>query len=229
MHPKTVARHAALQALSAMERDGAMLSGALGAALRAVAVPDSTRAFTRELVSGSLRHQSWIDWTLEPLLKTSLDKLDAPVRAALRLATYERAWLSTPASAVANEYAGLMRVARLGSATGFVNAVARRLPDAPRALPDEWPPARRIAVEFSHPFWLVERWLARFGAEECAALCLANNQIAPLCLRVNTLRATREGVLETLLARDLQARPGAFSPDAILVENAGAPDEWPDT
>ena len=228
MHPKTIARHAAMQALSAMERDGAMLSGALGAALRLVAVPDSTRAFTRELVSGSLRHLSWIDWTLEPLLKTSLDKLDSSVRAALRLATYERAWLHTPASAVANEYAGLMRVARLKSATGFVNAVARRLPAEPRALPGDWPATRKISIEFSHPQWLVERWLARFGPEECAALCCANNQIAPLCLRVNTRRAAREEVFEKLRARELKARLGDLSPESILIEAAGAPDEWPE-
>ncbi len=228
MHPKTVARHAALQALVSMERDGAMLSGALGAALRSVAVPDSTRAFARELVSGSLRHLSWIDWTLEPLLKTSLDKLDAPVRAALRLAVYERAWLHIPASAVANEYAGLMRVARLSSATGFVNAVARRLPSEPRVLPDNWPESRKIAVEFSHPLWLVERWLARFGSDECAALCRANNQIAPLSLRVNTLRVEREAALTLLQARDLKARSGELSPDAILIEEAGAPDDWPE-
>lgn len=228
MHPKTIARHAAMHALIALEREEAMLSSALGAALRTVAVPDSTRAFTRELVSGSLRHFAWIDWTLEPLLKTSLDKLDVPVRVALRLACYERAWLHTPASAVANEYAGLMRVARLKSATGFVNAVARRLPAEPRAVPETWPAARKIAVEFSHPQWLVERWLARFGPDECAALCDANNQIASLCLRVNTLQAGHDAVLQTLGARDLKARPGALSPDAILIEDAGAPDEWPE-
>jgi 16S rRNA (cytosine967-C5)-methyltransferase len=228
MHPKTIARRAALLALQNLENEDAPLAAALGTALRTAGVPGEMRAFARELTSGVLRHRAWLDWTLEPLLKTPLEKLDVPVRVALRLAAYERAWLETPASAVANEYAGLMKQARLSSATGFVNAVARRLPSQPRELPAGWPLAQRIAVEFSHPQWLVERWLARWGELSCAQLCHANNQIAPLNLRVNTLQSGREEVLEKLLARDLKVRRGTLSPDAIRVEEGGAPDNWPE-
>lgn len=228
MHSKTIARCAAWKTLAALETGDTLLSSALNNALRVAGVPPEMRPFTRELVSGTLRHLALIDWTLSPLLKTSIEKLDAPVRAVLRLATYERAWLSTPGPVIANEYAGLMRQARLSSATGFVNAVSRRLSPRPRQVPTDWPAAEGIALEFSHPLWLVERWLEQFGQEECTALCRANNQIAPLNLRVNPLLTSREDVLASLQKQGLKARPGALSPDAITVEEAGAPDSWPE-
>ena len=227
MHSKTIARRAAVQALGTMENEDAPLVSALDQALRAVGVAPEMRPFARELVSGVLRHQHWIDWTLEPLLKKPLEKLDAPVRAALRLATYERAWLSTPDAAVANEYAGLMKKVRLTSATGFVNAVTRLLPPRPREVPAGWPQGEQISVQFSHPQWLVERWLTRLGAADCAALCQANNQIAPLHLRVNSLRITRDEVVVALQSQNLKTRAGVLSPDAIIVEDAGTPVDWP--
>ena len=228
MHPKTIARRAAMQTLTTLESEEVPLASALDKALRTVGVPPETRGFARELVSGVLRHQALLDWTLKPLLKKPLEKLDAPVRAALRLACYERAWLRTPDSAVANEYAGLMKQVRLTSATGFVNAVTRLLPPRPRQVPTEWTAAEKISVQFSHPPWMVERWLSRLGEAECAALCEANNQIAPLHLRVNVLQSTRDEIVAALQAQDLQARSGALSPAAILVEEAGTPVDWPD-
>ncbi|HEY0073999.1 MAG TPA: 16S rRNA (cytosine(967)-C(5))-methyltransferase RsmB [Abditibacteriaceae bacterium] len=227
IHPKTIARRAALQALIAVESEDAPLTSALDKAMRAADVSSQARPFAREIVSGVLRQQSRIDWTLEPLLKKPLGKLDAPVRAALRLAAYERAWLATPLSAVANEYAGLMKPLRLASATGFVNAIARQLPGQPRAVPHDWPVAQRLSLEFSHPLWMVERWLAVLGENECAAVCEANNEIAPLHLRVNSLQSKPSEVLATLKASGLNARTGHWSPDAIVIEAAGSPLDWP--
>jgi 16S rRNA (cytosine967-C5)-methyltransferase len=190
----------------------------------------ATRSFARELATGTIRHRARLDWTVEPLLKKLLSSLDAPVRNALRLAAYERLVLGTPHAVVADEYAGLMRGEKLKSAVAFVNAVARRLPEQWRAAPDEnREPARHLAIEYSHPQWLVERWLGRQGFDGCRALCRANNEIAPLCLRVNTQRTSRHRVLESLRERGLEAFEGELSPDAILVEGTpGSPELWPE-
>jgi len=226
-HPKTAARRVAMKILVALETEDIVFPQALNTLMPVC--PIETRPLARELASGVLRHRARLDWTLAPLLKKPLEKLDAPVRAALRLATYERTILKTFASVVGNEYAGLMKTERLISATGFVNAIARRLPDEPRRSPDAASDAvGHLQREYSHPRWLVERWLARFGFEECAALLQSNNCVAPLSLRVNALRASRDEVLDSLLARGVQAVKGVLSPDAILVEHAGDPTNWPE-
>jgi 16S rRNA (cytosine967-C5)-methyltransferase len=225
MRSKTVARHSAIKALVAVERDDKLLT----AALDELSLPPDTRPFAREIATGVVRHRTRLDYTLEPLLHKPLSKLDAAVRAALRLAAYERLVVGTPPSAVANEYAAAMRGARLTSAVAFVNAVARRLPDTWRPSPDiTSDPVRHLAIEYSHPEWLVERWLHRFGFDECAALYAANNLVAPLTLRVNTRRASRDEVLNRLHAHGLTASAGQLSPDAVIIEGGGSPLDWPE-
>lgn len=223
---RTQARQVALRALSQIEAVDTPLS----ALLDSQKLEGATRSFARELATGTIRQRARLDWTIEPLLKKSLSSLDAPVRNALRLAAYERLVLDTPHAVVADEYAGLMRGEKLKSAVAFVNAVARRLPDAWRASPDEKrEPARHLAIEYSHPQWLVERWLKRLGFDDCRALCRANNEIAPLCLRANTQRTSRHRVLESLRARGLEAFEGELSPDAIVLEGTpGSPELWPE-
>lgn len=199
-HPKTLARRAVLRALLQSERDEKRADFA--------GLDTSVRPFAREIYSGTLRWRARLDWTLAPLLKKPIEKLDAPVRAALRLALYEKIALQTPDRALANEYAGLMRGEKLGSATGFVNAIARR-------LPSDWRSSNDLAIEFSHPQWLVERYVARFGREETAALLAANNRVAPLNLRVNTLKTSRD----VLLSQIPSARAAALSPHALIMEH----------
>ena len=223
---RTQARQVALRALSQSETSDTPLS----ALLDGQKTEGATRSFARELATGTTRQRARLDWTIEPLLKKPLSSLDAPVRNALRLAAYERLVLDTPHAVVADEYAGLMRGEKLKSAVAFVNAVARRLPEQWRASPDaKREPARHLSVEFSHPQWLVERWLARLGFDGCRALCRANNEIVPLCLRVNTRRTSRQRVLESLRARGLAAFEGELSPDAIVIEGTpGSPETWPE-
>jgi 16S rRNA (cytosine967-C5)-methyltransferase len=122
-----------------------------------------------------------------------------------------------------------MRAERLTSAVAFVSAVARRLPEQSRAAPDAGEhPVAHLAVEYSHPQWLVERWLRHWGFAECAALCESNNRIAPLTLRVNTLRTQPQEIIDRLRARGLDAAPGNLSPVAVVVQNAGDPSQWPE-
>lgn len=223
-HPRSLSRRAAVEALVATEDNGAVLSSALEKCAAREALP-----FAREIASGVMRHRSLIDWTLEPFLKKPLDKLDPPIRAMLRLACYERAWLETPPSAVANEYVSLARAFKLTSASGFVNAIARKLPAEPRTPPDATKnPAKHLATTYSHPEWLVKRWLKRLGFEECAALLQANNSRAALSLRVNDNRTNREEVRRNLEMRELIIRVGVLSPLALHVEDAGSPLGWPE-
>ena len=213
MHPKTAARQLALRALMRSESND-------------MVAPDfrdldaGVRPFAREIYSGTQRQRGRIDWTLAPLLSKPIAKLDAPIRAALRLAAYEKLVLQTPPHGFVGEYAGLMRDERKTSAVGFVNAVARKIPANWRAAPADLP--QQLAIEFSHPQWLVQRYIKSLGADETRQLLDANNQRAPLCLRANTLKISRDELLKRLP----NARVGELSPDAILLDG-GDPTQLP--
>lgn len=90
---------------------------------------------------------------------------------------------------------------------------------AAKALPDsEFPPAVRCDL----PDWLYARLEAQFGADSVAELAQALNQPAPLDLRVNTLKASREAVLERFASEDIAAVPGPLSPTAIRLRDKPA-------
>jgi 16S rRNA (cytosine967-C5)-methyltransferase len=89
---------------------------------------------------------------------------------------------------------------------------------AAKAMPDsDMPPAVRCDM----PDWLYERLLAQYSPEEVLELAAALNQPAPLDLRVNTLKTSREAVLERLAADEIGAVAGKLSP--LSVRLSGKP------
>ncbi|NLI11258.1 MAG: 16S rRNA (cytosine(967)-C(5))-methyltransferase RsmB, partial [Peptococcaceae bacterium] len=79
-------------------------------------------------------------------------------------------------------------------------------------------PARHITLKYSHPLWLVERWLEEFGAEDTISLCQANNKPAPNTVRANTLRVTRRELAESLQEEGLTVRETALAPEGLKIE-----------
>jgi 16S rRNA (cytosine967-C5)-methyltransferase len=175
------------------------------------------RGLATAITLGVLRHRARLDYALAPLLERPLDELPPAIRTILRMGAFQILDLDrVPASAATSEAVNLAHAHGHKGTARLVNAVLRRLAatGAP-ALPD---PARdplaHLAVAASHPRWLLERWVERWGFDEAAALARANAQPAPSTLRVNTLLATRDDVLAALSARGIDARPGLVE-DAI--------------
>jgi len=164
---------------------------------------ENDRALCHELVMGVLRQQLFLDRLTSFYGNRDTARLDLPVRIALRLGLYQLRFLTRiPAAAAVNESVNLMRIARVRSAEGFVNAVLRRATREPEYNPLESisDPIERLSVETSHPAWLAQRWVKAFGLDETAALSRANNQPAPVAFRVVRHRANDAEVLEQLQA-----------------------------
>ncbi len=161
------------------------------------------RALCHELVLGVLRWQLFLDRIVEHFSKRRVESLDAAVRIALRLGLYQLRFLTrVPASAAVNESVSLVRVARLSSATAFVNAVLRRAVREAEYDPaaDVSDPIEKIAIQTSHPVWLIERWVNSFGVEEAEAFARANNTVPPTAFRVVANRASQSEILSRLSA-----------------------------
>jgi 16S rRNA (cytosine967-C5)-methyltransferase len=159
------------------------------------------RALCHELVLGVLRWQLFLDRIIEHFSKRRIESLDPPVRIALRLGLYQLRFLTRiPASAAVNESVSLVRAARLSSATAFVNAVLRQAIREAEYAPaaDIADPLEKIAVQNSHPTWLIERWADQFGIEETEAFARANNTVPPTAFRVVKMRAKEVDVLAKL-------------------------------
>ncbi len=219
------ARQLALEVLLAVAAEGAYSNLALSRVLNSNAsLPAAERALLTELVYGTLRMQGTIDYILGCFVKQGLAKLPLKILLILRLGVYQLLFMERiPPSAAVNESVKLAkRYGHQGTAS-LTNAVLRNVERQRQNLP--WPeaasqPAEYLAAVASHPLWLVQQWLARFGFAETQALCEFNNQPAPYTLRVNTLKGNRDDVLVQLQARGVEARPVDLAPEGIVLEAA---------
>jgi 16S rRNA (cytosine967-C5)-methyltransferase len=179
-------------------------TGAFSSTLLAAEEPHlqpADRALCHELVLGVLRWQLQLDKILEHFSKRNIESLDQGVRIALRLGLYQLRYLSrVPASAAVNESVSLVRAARLSSATSFVNAVLRRATREPNFDPaaDVSDPLERIAIQTSHPVWLIDRWVTAFGLDEAESFATSNNLMPPTAFRIVTSRANQSEILSKL-------------------------------
>ncbi|HEX8920901.1 MAG TPA: 16S rRNA (cytosine(967)-C(5))-methyltransferase RsmB [Pyrinomonadaceae bacterium] len=217
------ARRAAFNILRRVEEEGAYASVLLAASDDEMSAQD--RALCYELVLGTLRWQLWLDALIEHYAGRSAESLDAPVRQALRLGLYQLRMLSRiPASAIVNESVNLAYLSRLRSAAPFINAVLRRATREADYDPaaSVINPIERLAIETSHPAWLIKRWVDAFGHEEAAMFARANNEAAPVAFRVIPGRASESEVLEDLRSSGGALLPSAIAPDTWRIEGAGA-------
>lgn len=200
-------------------------------ALRSRALSDADRALLTELVYGTLRWRGRIDALLSPQLDRPLAKADPVLRNLLRLAAYQLLFLDRiPAYAAVNEAVALAKSARGAKAAGFANAVLRnflRKKSDGKKFAGEDDSIAALAAAYSHPEWLVKRWLEEFGLAETKLLLQANNQRAPLVLRVNSLKISRAELLRRFSDAGIHAAPAERAPQGIRLESSGAVEKLP--
>ena len=215
------ARRAAFEILRRVA-DGAFSSVLLAADNPCLKASD--RALAHELVLGVLRWQLLLDKLVEHFSKRRMESLDLAVRIALRLALYQLRFLDRiPASAAVNESVNLVRSAKLSSAAAFVNAVLRRAIREADYDPttEAKDTVEKIAIETSHPTWLIDRWMKAFAPNEAEAFARANIEVPPTAFRIVRTRANEDEIVQQLNAA------GASVERSVIAENAfrisGAP------
>jgi 16S rRNA (cytosine967-C5)-methyltransferase len=222
------ARTAAFHALMAITLGRADLPAAL-ARSRAQLKDERDRALTASIVNGVLRWQRRFDHLIEHMARRTIGKLDPAVLVIVRLSLYQLFSLDrVPAAAVVDDAVSLTRAAKLPSAAGFVNAVLRStlrqrhrlpLPQRPAVTAERDEVLRYLGVTWSHPDWLVARWLDRYGFDRAEQWVQFNNEPAPLTLRANRLRTTRDAVRDTLEREDIETEPTRYAPDGLIVKS----------
>ena len=219
------ARLAALDVLQAVSARRADLPAALARA-RADLRDERDRALAGEIATGTIRWQAAFDHLIGLYTNRPLPRLDAVVLDILRMTLFQLLHLErVPASAAVNDAVDLTKKAGKRSAAPLVNAVLRRASRERRNLP--LPPREAsagdaaldyLAVTLSHPRWLAARWYARHGFDAAEAWCRFNNQPAPLTLRANRLRISRDLLAERLATAGVTVAAARFSPDGLIVE-----------
>ena len=171
---------------------------------------------------GVLRNQKLLDWHLSQFSKISFEKLDLEVKVALRLGAYQVLMLSrVPARAALHESVELVSTSRSKSAKGFVNAVLRRLKrdDFRRGLQTlSLESICGLSTRYSHPEWLVERWMNRFDSKTLIQILEENNQPPRTFFRLNTASVSRSQLYEELTRCGIQFGASPVCEDILEVK-----------
>jgi 16S rRNA (cytosine967-C5)-methyltransferase len=207
------ARRAAMDALGHID-EGALDLGEAVARARQPLHDARDRGLLLELVAGTLRMRRAIDYQLASRVNRPLEKLDQAVLRVLRLSAFQLIYLSRlPAPAIINDAVELTRRAGKTSAAGLANAVLRALSRdrAHLAWPDD------LSIVHSHPRWLVDRWIARYGAAATLDWLRFNNRPAALCLAVNRTLTTREALAAELAQAGVKTEPTSHAAHGLHV------------
>lgn len=226
---KLGARERAHEVLLRVEQ-GAFLDAVLGPAIDRLEDRREAALLTR-LAYGVETWKGRLDWTLDALSGGRLASFEPAVRAALRLGLFQLRFLDrVPAHAVVDTSVELAKHHSKGGAR-VVNAILRRSlrEDEPPPPREDLDRAAHLAIRWSHPKWLVERWLEERGREATESLLAANNEPGPSAFRVDLRRIRREDAIAALAQRDVTAHASPLAPAALVVEgpvSAVADVEW---
>jgi 16S rRNA (cytosine967-C5)-methyltransferase len=169
-------------------------------------LPSGDRRRISETVYGLIRMDRRLDAILEELVGRELRELGPVARDELKLLVFEvREGL--PVEAAQGEAARLLR-----AAVDFAGVVAADAGLGKRAG------LEREAVRLSYPSWMLESFMNDLGAAGGAALAEAMNVRAPMALRVNTTRISREALAARLAEEHVVAKPTVLAPAGLVLE-----------
>lgn len=183
------------------------------------AMDERDRALLSEIVYGVLRWRERLDWHIDHLSSLKPRKIASSVRVLLRTGLYQILFLDrVPPHAAVHETVEIAKNSQPQHIVRFVNGVLREA--LRRADRWEWPsedsdPAEFLRVVTSHPKWFVERCLAYWGFEETREICRADNQVAPLSVRINPLRIEKSRVIEWLRTNHFEVRESPYLAGAL--------------
>ncbi len=179
------------------------------------------------MIYGTLRRRGYLDWVLADFSNHPLEKMKPRVLQGLRIGLYQLLFMDRiPDSAAINEAVEALKAAKQPRwLLGFVNGLLRNIARRKASLPDPLQEKTSLPdiARLSHPQWLINRWVERYGKASAAAICRFNNMVPPLCLRVNTAATSVDTFLASLNEANIAAKPGFFAPDAVILNDYRGP------
>src|SRR6266849_2027474 len=214
-------RLAAADILFRVDRESGYADVLLGARLPEFA-PADRRLITR-LVLGTIAWQGRLDYELERLTRRELISIQPVALEILRMGLFQLRFLDRiPQHAVVDTAVSIAkRNPQARRAAGFVNAVMRRATRETVPMPSrERNEKSFLAIAFSHPRWIVERFNDWFGVADAERLMAANNDAAPNVIRLNLARGSRIEIIDRLGKDGFEIGADGRAPETVVLKSA---------
>lgn len=223
-------RGIAVKMLNRIDRTDAYLEKLLENELKSSELKGPDKALLYEIVHGVVRWSGRIDWILNSFYKGQLSKCVSNVKNALRVALYQILFLDkVPDYAAVNEAVEFIKQIQGQKSADLINAILRnvirnktqlRYPDPEEDL------VEYLSIYYSHPAWMVKRWLGRYGKEATKALLSANNEKPAVTIRINTLMTNIEQMKCLLDQAGLKYEEGKFLPEFLRLKSMANLTDW---
>lgn len=175
------------------------------------------KALLQEICFGVLRHLPLLDFVCQQLMAKPLIKQLRPLQFLIYVGIYQLKFLRIPDHAAVGETVEAARYLKGQSMTKLINGVLRSVQRKPELFDVSQAP---IPVQTNHPSWLVNS-LQQAYPQQWQQILAANQQKAPLWLRVNLQRCSIEAFCQALTAEGIEfSQPEPNLPQAILLAQA---------
>lgn len=219
-------REVSLDILLQIEKNQAYSNLLLNQSIKKEELNEKDIGLLTEIVYGTIQRKKTLDYFLDRLVKGGLKKLDLWVLVLLRLSIYQIVYLDrVPERAVVHEAVEIAKKKGHKGISAMVNGTLRSfLREGSPSFEAIKDPIEKLAIQVSHPTWLVKRWIEQFGFEKTKQICEINSMPPSVTARVNQIKAEDlNEVIELLAKENVIAERGDLSRDAIKIEKGSLP------
>lgn len=212
-----MARKHAYQILNQYFTDNSYLNITLNETLKNSQLSRQDKDLCTRIVYGTIQNLLYLQYQLEPYIQGK--KVKRKVKTLLLMSLYQLIFLEKiPEYAVINEAVKLAKKENY-HASQFVNAVLRNFKRHDLRLVEQLDNIEQLSIVTSHPLWMVKMMIKQYGLEITKKICEENNQSPLRAARVNTLKTTKEMILQ-----DQNFAEGYLSCDAVLYHHGNIAD-----
>lgn len=217
------ARSVALDVLVAVAKDDAYANILLPSRIAAARLDGRDAGLATELCNGTLRGREFYRFIISSCTDRDLGKIHPVVLSVLEMGVHQHVAMRVSTHALVNESVNLVKASGMSAASGFANAVMRRVTE--KSL-QQWQelventvadPTERVGILSSHPAWIVRALSAALNADnragELESLLAADNTPGPL--GIVDLRTEGEPIVGL--------EPAKYSPRGYHLVDSGNP------
>lgn len=214
-------RKTALKILTKTEEQDSYLNLVFTEELKGTTLSSSDISFLKELVFGIFRNKILLDYIIRKNSSIRLKKIDPKILNILRMGAYQILFMDkVPDFAAVSESVSLAKKCASPKTVSFVNGVLRgitknRMPD----LNEIKDATERLSVKYSYPLPLAEFFVKTFG-DRAENLMASGNSAPDLCIRVNTLKITKDELKQKLDSLDITYRDTPYTDSGLYLFGA---------
>lgn len=215
------AREIAYKVLLDIEKNKNYSNMAINKHFKDVKLSNQDRGLATEIIYGVIENKYYIDYMIDKLSKVKTNKMEIYVKTLLRMGIYQIMFLNSISDyAAVNETVNLAKK-KNSKVSGFINGILRNVIRQKETIgeikiKDD---IDYLAVKYSYDKWMIRNWMIHFGKDFTKELLEANGQRPSIYLRTNTLKITRDELIEKLEQQNVKASKVHVVDEAIKVGN----------